>query len=401
MDYVKLKGILMPNYLPQIKTALLIFPFLAIFISIPYIIIQYRKYGSILALRSVIIYSFILYLLCCYLLVILPLPTMEKVNASATIQPQLIPFTFLNDFIVDSHIQLNDPSTYIPALKSLAFLTIIFNVLLFMPLGSYLRYYFKLKWYHVLLIAFGLSLFFELTQLTGLYGIYPKAYRIFDVDDLITNTFGGIFGFYLTPFISFFLPKREKIDQLAYQKGMTVSFFRRFVAFSIDWFVILISVISFKFILDILSITVTNTSTMFSYIFVILVFFVLIPILTGGQTIGKYIVKIKVVNLDLQPLKYYQYFLRYGLLYLVIVPAPLTAFIILSYLTRIMWWLNIIIVSLFSAFLFISLAFPIHLIIRMFSKEKSLIYETISNTKQISTVKITDNMQEKASINND
>jgi len=391
----------MSNYLPQIKTALLVFPFLAIFITIPYIIIQYRKYGSILALRSVIIYSFILYLLCCYLLIILPLPSIEKVLASPTIQPQLIPFSFIKDFIVDSHIQLSDPSTYLPALKSMAFLTIIFNVILFIPLGIYLRYYFKMKWSHVLLIAFSLSLFFELTQLSGLYGIYPKAYRIFDVDDLITNTFGGIIGFYLAPYLSFFLPNREKIDQLAYQKGMTVSFSRRFIAFLIDWFVIIIFIVGFNYIISAITKSRLNSLTSLRYMLTIVIFFIIIPILTGGQTIGKFIVKIKVVNLELQPLKYYQYLLRYGLLYFIIIPAPLIALMFLSFLSRTNMWLNIYLILMFAAFLFITLAFPIHLLIRIFSKDKSLIYETLSNTKQISTIKIIENQQDKASITKD
>lgn len=395
----------MSYYLSLLKTALLIFPFLAIFISIPYIIIQYRKYGSVLALRSVIIYSFVLYLLCCYLLIILPLPSLEKVAGSATITPQLIPFTFFNDFIVDSHIQLNDPSTYLSALQSLAFLTIIFNIMLFIPLGIYLRYYFKSKWYHVLMIACGLSLFFELTQLTGLYGIYPKAYRIFDVDDLITNTFGGILGYYISPLFSFFLPNREKIDQLAYQKGMIVSFSRRFVAFLIDWFIISIFVVSFQYIIDAIDIISLTSSSIYEAILIyaigILIFYIMVPILTGGQTVGKYIVKIKLVNIDDQPLKVYQYLLRCGLLYFVIIPSPLTAFILLTYLTESTIWLNIIIIILFAGFLFVALAFPIHLIIQILSKNKWLIYETISNTKQISTIKPINNLNKKESIVND
>ena len=33
------------------------------------------------------------------------------------------------------------------------------------------------------IFSFLLSLFFEVTQLTGLYFLYPGSYRLFDVDD--------------------------------------------------------------------------------------------------------------------------------------------------------------------------------------------------------------------------
>lgn len=38
------------------------------------------------------------------------------------------------------------------------------------------------------------SLLIETTQLTGFWGYFPCAYRIFDVDDLMTNTTGALLG---------------------------------------------------------------------------------------------------------------------------------------------------------------------------------------------------------------
>jgi len=87
------------NYLNTIKTAIIFFPFLALFFTIPYILQQYHKYGSINKLRSLIVYSFILYLLVVYFLVILPLPSIEEVINMDPIKPRLIPFSFINDII--------------------------------------------------------------------------------------------------------------------------------------------------------------------------------------------------------------------------------------------------------------------------------------------------------------
>ena len=67
----------MSVYLIPIQTALLLFPFLAAVITLPYSIVQYRKYGSVLPIRVLLVYSFIFYLLCAYFLVILPLPPIE------------------------------------------------------------------------------------------------------------------------------------------------------------------------------------------------------------------------------------------------------------------------------------------------------------------------------------
>ena len=67
----------MEVYLESIKTAFLIFPFLAFLITLPYLLLQYHKYGSVPLIRISIVYTFILYLLTAYFLVILPLPSNE------------------------------------------------------------------------------------------------------------------------------------------------------------------------------------------------------------------------------------------------------------------------------------------------------------------------------------
>lgn len=72
----------MDAYWIPIRTALAVFPLLAAFLTFPYMIYQYRRYGAIPFLRTVILYSFLLYLLCMYFLVILPLPSIEAVAAA-------------------------------------------------------------------------------------------------------------------------------------------------------------------------------------------------------------------------------------------------------------------------------------------------------------------------------
>lgn len=228
----------MSAYIEPIKIALIIFPILAFVLSFIFFVYEYRKYGTFLFRRAIIIYSFIFYLLCAYFLVILPLPPRDEVAQYITQYLELRPFYFVVRFLNDTVLNIRDPHTYLPALKQGVVLEPIFNVLMLMPFGMYLRYYFKCSFKKTVLFSFLLSCFFELTQLSGLYFIYPRPYRLADVNDLITNTFGGMIGYWGAPMLTFFLPSRDKIDEVAYEKGQRVSLVRRFVAFAIDWFFI-------------------------------------------------------------------------------------------------------------------------------------------------------------------
>lgn len=94
-------------------------------------------------------------------------------------------------------------------------------------------------------MSFAYSLFFELTQLSGLYGVYRYPYRFFEIDDLICNTLGGMTGYLITPLFVFFIPKRERLDEMAYSRGEIVSEFRRIVAWIIDIALIIAPVVGF------------------------------------------------------------------------------------------------------------------------------------------------------------
>lgn len=81
--------------------------------------------------------------------------------------------------------------------------------------------------------------------MSGLYGIYPYPYRFFEVDDLICNTLGGMVGFWVAPAVVFMLPKRDRMDEVAYNRGQIVSEFRRIIAWALDMLVIMAPVAVF------------------------------------------------------------------------------------------------------------------------------------------------------------
>ncbi len=224
----------MTSFSYAIKTAILLFPIVALLFTIPYIIYQYHKYGAVSSYRSIIVYSFLLYLMVAYFLVILPLPDIETVSMMKTPSYNLIPFHFISEIFSLSTFSVSDFATYFPTLKNPVVYEAIFNVFLTVPFGVYLHYYFEFDFKKTLFYSFCLTLFFELTQLSGLYFIYPRGYRVFDVDDLILNTLGGVIG-YLLAFIPLkFLPTRKEIDQSSLVKGQKVSILRRAFSFGID-----------------------------------------------------------------------------------------------------------------------------------------------------------------------
>lgn len=273
------------SYVEIFKTAFMFFPVLAFLITLPFILYQYHKYGAISWFRALIIYSFILYLLVIYFLVILPLPSIEDVMKMTGPRMQLIPFNFVSDFIRETPFVLTKPSTYGKALMDPSFYTVVFNIFMFVPLGMYLRYYFKKDMRGTIKWGFLLSLFFELTQLSGLYFIYPRSYRLFDVDDLLMNTLGSAVGFYIMGLFNRVLPSREVIDNRTKEKARVVSGFRRFMVFVVDMFIFgSLWMIFYIFF----------TKSLYFLLFLFIIYYVLVPSFWNGKTLGSKFLNVKI-----------------------------------------------------------------------------------------------------------
>jgi glycopeptide antibiotics resistance protein len=79
-------------------------------------------------------------------------------------------------------------------LESGTFVQVVLNVVLFVPMGVILRTAFGRSTVAAVAIAAAVSVFIELTQLTGNWFIYPCAYRFFDTADVLANTAGALIG---------------------------------------------------------------------------------------------------------------------------------------------------------------------------------------------------------------
>ena len=183
------------GYIGPISTAMWVFPFVALLFTVPYVLSSYHRYGAVLFFRALVVYSFIFYLMCVYFLAILPLPSIEEVARETKPWAQLEPFAGLKSALREGGFKANDPQTWLRVLGTSSFFHLAANVAMLFPLGIYLRYYFRQGFLGTVRWGFLVSLSIELLQLTGLLFIYPRPYRLFDVDDLITNTLGAALGF--------------------------------------------------------------------------------------------------------------------------------------------------------------------------------------------------------------
>ncbi|MBO5095028.1 MAG: VanZ family protein [Lachnospiraceae bacterium] len=190
----------MHEYLLPLHMIYAFSPLITVLFLIPCILFQRRKYGKIVPFRMVMMYLFLLYLIGAYFYIITPLPSFEYVLENPLpLRIQLHPLAFAYDFKEQAYWVLAGIGEV--NISHSAWFQVMGNIILLFPFGFYLNYYFRRALPQTALFSFLLSLFFELTQLTALYGFYPAPYRIFDINDLMFNTLGGVLGYYATPYI--------------------------------------------------------------------------------------------------------------------------------------------------------------------------------------------------------
>ena len=358
------------SYVESIRVAFIAFPFIAFLFTIPFILYNYHKYGSIHFLRVFIIYTFILYLITIYFLVILPLPTFSEALENTGPYINYIPFKFVFDFTHETPFVWNDPSTYIKTITDSSFYVVLFNIFMFVPLGMYLRYYFKCNFKKTVLYSFLLSLFFELTQLTGLYFIYPNPYRLCDVDDLIQNTLGGILGFLIMGWLDNYLPSREQIDEEALKKGEEVSGLRRITAFFLDLFLYFIFT-------ALLSIFVREYLFLISF----LIYYAIYPFIRGNATIGMRFLNIK---MEYKRLDFLFNILRYLFLFFYYFVFLFGLLMAATYVRSYFELQNITFLLYGSVAFFILLFYLINFILLI--KNKRMFYDRLFGMKFVSTI---------------
>lgn len=299
------------TYLTPIMVALGTFIVLAFLGTVPWAIYQYRKHGYLNFWRNFMIFSFIFYGLTAFFLVSLPFPeTRHNAPLLQGTGVQLNPLHFLQTFQQVPGFDWRASNTYPLLIKSFTFLEVFFNVLLLVPLGVYIRYFVKKisRWYWALLGGFGTSLFFEVSQITAFFGYFDHPYRYFDTVDLVMNTTGTLFGFFVAPLFLFFIPNREELQvhDEKYRPNQLASYGAQLIDVWLS-----LSVASFLAHLPFHTGLVAIDRLLWGFLLV-----VIMPLFFKGRTLGGLVVRIRLQPADQAKTFILPLFLRYLLIFL-------------------------------------------------------------------------------------
>ena len=158
--------------------------FVGLLLFVPFVAISYRRRGGLGWGRAALWALALVYFWAIWTYTLLPLPDTGSFRCAGV---NLDVWAFVGDV-------RGAASRPGPFITDPAILQLLLNVLLFVPLGFFLRLLGGRGILVALLVGLGISAFVETTQITGVWGVYPCAYRVFDVDDMLTNTAGAVAG---------------------------------------------------------------------------------------------------------------------------------------------------------------------------------------------------------------
>ncbi len=210
-------GSFLSGFSGSFKAALLLWPFLSFALTLPILAYLYHRDGGLRLSSFLAVYLAVLYLsgLGCFTLY--PLPSGNAgLGITYGIAPQLNPFAFIFDIAKDG-------------LK--AVFQILFNLVLFLPLGFIAKRLLRLNLGRTVILSLVVTILIETAQLTGFFGLYPFAYRTFDVDDILFNTLGGVAGWWCGRALNRLFPTDVPGPPSVTRKP---GFVRRCVAFWVD-----------------------------------------------------------------------------------------------------------------------------------------------------------------------
>jgi glycopeptide antibiotics resistance protein len=153
------------------------------------------KNGGIMNKRKRIETVFLYGVFICYILFLIKLLFLSRVSLLEHRSINLIPFYSIKEYIFSNS----------ATIKRFAFSNVGGNIIIFVPLGTYLSLFKNNKRVITnLLFIFIVSLFIEIIQ--GLLGIGAA-----DIDDIILNCLGGLVGVFGYKFLLFILRDEKKV----------------------------------------------------------------------------------------------------------------------------------------------------------------------------------------------
>ncbi|SDT65876.1 VanZ like family protein [Jiangella sp. DSM 45060] len=170
----------------------------------PIVVIESRTYGRLSPLRLAGAALFAIYGMALVAYTLLPWPESDWCAAHEAPPVQWRPFHSIDDIVTDTA-----GLSLMARLESAAVLQVVFNVVLFVPWGLFLRRFFGRGLGLTVLSGAAVSVLIETTQGTGVFGLAGCVYRVADVDDVLTNTAGTVIGALLAPVLLRWMPGQE------------------------------------------------------------------------------------------------------------------------------------------------------------------------------------------------
>ncbi|RSX57794.1 VanZ family protein [Bifidobacterium samirii] len=196
--------------------AVALWPFVSAMLTVPVLALLYHRDNRLRFTQVVVAYGSVLYAIGLMCFTMYPMPDDPVAYCAAHhLHPQLNPLQFVADIRSDG---------------TSAIMQLALNVLFFIPLGFIAGRVFRWRLRAALPFGFLVSLLIETMQLTGMFGLYPCSYRLFDVDDLATNTLGTLAGFGIAMLLNRLFPIREADRTTVTSPG----FVRRLIAYALD-----------------------------------------------------------------------------------------------------------------------------------------------------------------------
>lgn len=153
------------------------------------------KNGGIMNKRERIKTVFLYGIFICYILLLIKILFLSRISHLEHRSINLIPFYSIMEYISGRSANI----------KAFAFSNVVGNIVIFIPLGTYLSLFKNDKRVITnLLFIFIVSLFVEIIQ--GLLGIGAS-----DIDDIILNCLGGLIGILGYKFLLFILRDEKKV----------------------------------------------------------------------------------------------------------------------------------------------------------------------------------------------
>lgn len=360
----------MTTTLIAIFLALQTAPLIAIAITIPFAALCYAKNKGLNVRWFTYFYVFVLYFLCAYFMTILPLPSRDSFENMRPVREliQLVPFQ--NFFDIKSETLLHDIAI------------LVFNVFLTVPLGFFLRHLFRLSLKKVILLGFLTSLLYEITQLTGIFFIYPRPYRIFDIDDLTINTLGVLIGYWSMPCISRFLPALSAKQQTAIP-GSEVAFLHRCVATAIDFCLVLcISIIGIVYIPP-LRVLFSHCGTLTKFPLFYILFLavgVLYAMILKGKTLGIKLTHLQLMSRGGKPISRMRCSLRFTVICTSVIAIPFWIYFFMTMNTEYSGAKSIIWVCFGTVFMIFAATVLLEMMFNAVTHGSSMFYDRLLST---------------------